>query len=329
MKPAMKRLAAVVAAVGALTSGAAWAQTKFPIATFSFTSVANITADIIIAKGIDKKNGFVAAPVTYGTGGAMWAGIAKGEVFAHSIGPYQAHKMRSEGVPVAIYGTFKTMNSLAVITKDPALKDFASLKGRTFAATTAFAEFEYLEIYARKLGFNLRKDVRLVDATSATAQAQLAADRADAIMAWEPGSTMILQQVPGSRVLVAGNDIWRHVSGNPGWQLLLFANAEYVKANPGILPRLVAMYRDFAEFINNNPDEADDIITSNKYISKNIPKGTIASAVKAKRLLFDVRPSWDAAVNPVIWQMMQLGVESGHISGTPAKETIVGVDSPK
>lgn len=335
MKSAIKRTClslscSVAVAIGALMpSGPAQAQTKWPMVTFSFISVANITVDIIMAKGLDKKNGFAVTPVTYGTGGAMWAGIAKGEAHAHTIGPYQAHKMRTEGVPIAIYGSFEAMNAIAVITKDPKLKNFAELKGKTFAGTTAFTEFEYMEIYARKLGFNLRKDVKIVDATTATAQAQLAADRVDAILAWEPGATMILQQVPNSRVLVAGNEVWRTVTGNPGWQLLLFANMEHVKANPGILPRLIKLYQDFGEFLNNNPDEADDIVSSNKYVSKNVPKGTIAAAVKAKRLLMDVRPSWDPTVNAQIWQMMQVGVESGHVSAMPGKETVVGADSPK
>jgi ABC-type nitrate/sulfonate/bicarbonate transport system substrate-binding protein len=331
MKPFMKRTCLTLSSAMLIAglSAPAEAQTKFPMVTFAFTSIANVTVDIILAKELDKKNGFAVTPVTYGTGGAMWAGIAKGEAFAHSIGPYQTHKMRSEGVPIAIYGSFEAMNALVVITKDPKLTKFIDLKGKTFAATTAFTEFEYLEIYARKLGFNLRKDVNIVDATTATAQAQLAADRVDAIMAWEPSSTMILGQIPGSRVVVRGDEVWNTVAGNPGWELLLFADTEHVKKNPGILPRLVKLYQDFGEFVNNNPDEADEIVTSNKYITKNLPKGTISQAVRAKRLVFDVRPSWDPEVNKQIWQMMQIGVESGHIPSLPTKEAVVGPDSPK
>ena len=121
-------------------------------------------------------------------------------------------------------------------------------------------------------------------------------------------------------MLVSGDRIWRHVTGNPGWQLLLFANTDYVKANPGILPRLVKLYQDFGEFLNNNPDEADDIVSSNKYVSKNVPKGTISSAVKAKRLVIDVRPSWDPSVNAQIWQMMQVGLESAICRPCPRRK---------
>src|SRR5262249_33644155 len=78
------------------------AQTKAPIAAFSFPSLANVTADIIVAKGYDKTNGIDASPVTFGTGGALWAGVAKGEVLAHSMSPFQLQKMRADGVPIAL-----------------------------------------------------------------------------------------------------------------------------------------------------------------------------------------------------------------------------------
>ena len=60
---------------------------KLPIVAFPFPSLANLTADIIIGKGFDKANGFAAEPVSYGTGGALWAGVAKGELPTHSMSP--------------------------------------------------------------------------------------------------------------------------------------------------------------------------------------------------------------------------------------------------
>ena len=87
------------------------AQTKVPIAVFPFPSLANVTADIIVAKGFDKANGIEAVPVTFGTGGALWAGVAKGEVLAHSMSPFQLQKMRADGVPIALYGTLVGMST--------------------------------------------------------------------------------------------------------------------------------------------------------------------------------------------------------------------------
>jgi ABC-type nitrate/sulfonate/bicarbonate transport system substrate-binding protein len=304
------------------------AQTKVPIAVFPFPSLANVTADIIVAKGFDKANGIEAVPVTFGTGGALWAGVAKGEVLAHSMSPFQLQKMRADGVPIALYGTLVGMSTIQVITRNPEVKKFADLKGRTFAATVAFAEFDYLQIYAKRLGFSLRRDVGIVDATTATAQAQLQANRVDAIMAWEPSATMILKQIPDARIVLTGDEAWKFVTGEPGWNLLLFVRMDLVKDNPEILPRLIKMYRDFAEFVTNNPDEADTIISSNKYFSKNLPAGTISSAVKARRLVLDVKPTWDPAVSAQVWKMLQLGLEDGHIPALPDKQAVISSPNP-
>ena len=70
-----------------------------PIATFPFPSVSNIIADIILAKGFDKANGLQAKPILYGTGGALWAGLAKGEFPVHNMSPFQLQKMRADGYP--------------------------------------------------------------------------------------------------------------------------------------------------------------------------------------------------------------------------------------
>jgi len=299
------------------------AQEAMPIVTFPFASLANLTADIIVAKGFDKAHGFDAKPVTYGTGGALWAGVAKGEIYQHSIGPYQLQKMAADGVPLALYATLVRMDSLQVISRNPKIKKFSDLKGGSFAATVGFAEFDYLQIYAKRLGFNLREDVTIVNATTALAQAQLEAGRVDAILAWEPSATLILGKNKDAHVVVNGEQAWRHVTGDPGWQLILFARTDYLAKSPTALGRLVKMYQDAATFVMKNPDEADDIISSNKYASKNIPKGTIAQAVKAKRLILEVTPSWEPNANKQIWRMLEVGLADGYIPKLPPPEAVI------
>src|ERR1700688_4595999 len=81
----------------AMLPSTASAQTKLPIATFPFPSFSNLLADLILAKGFDKANGFQAEAISYGTGGALWAGVAKGELPVHNMSPYQLQKMRADG----------------------------------------------------------------------------------------------------------------------------------------------------------------------------------------------------------------------------------------
>ena len=128
-------IAGVLAACVSVNSPAS-AQTELPIATFPFPSVTNIISDIILAKGFDQANGLKAKPIVYGTGGALWAGLAKGEIPLHNMSPFQLQKMRADGVPIVMFGTLLRMNALQVVTRNPDVKTFADLKGRTFAGPT-------------------------------------------------------------------------------------------------------------------------------------------------------------------------------------------------
>ena len=305
-----------------------WAQEKFPIAVFPFPSVTNVYADLIIAKGFDKANGLQVEPITYGTGGAMWAGLAKGEIAAHNMSPYLLQKMRADKVPLVMFSTFLGMGWV-VVTKNPEIKQFTDLKGKTIAATVAFSEYDYLEIYAEKKGLSFKKkDINVVDATTALAQAQLEAGRVDAVLTWDPTATMMLAKNPDAKIILNGVDAWKFVSGDRGWELGLTIRTDYVKQHPGNLARIFKMYQDAGKFAMSNPDEADAIITSGKYISKGIPPGTIATGLRSNRLILDVRPTWDPTTNREIWKMLQVGLEGGHIPALPDKDAVVSV-APK
>ena len=306
----------------------ALAQDKFPIAVFPFPSVTNIYADLIIAKEFDKANGFKVEPITYGTGGAMWAGLAKGEIAVHNMSPYLLQKMRADKIPLQMFSTFLGMGWI-VVTKNPEVKQFADLKGRTIAATVAFSEYDYLEIYAKKRGISFKdKDINVVDATTSLAQAQLEAGRVDGILTWDPSATMILTKNPDARTILHGVEAWKYVSGDRGWDLGLVVRTDYLKKNPGALRRIFKMYQDAANFAQSNPDEADAIVTSGKYINKGIPPGTISTGIRANRLILDVRPTWDRTVNAEIWKMLKVGLDGGHIPALPDKDAVVSV-APK
>jgi len=299
------------------------AQTQLPIATFPFPSVSNIIADVILAKGFDKANNLQAKPIVYGTGGALWAGLAKGEIPVHNMSPFQLQKMRADGVPIVMIGTLLRMNALQVVTRNPAVKTFADLKGRTFAGTVAFAEFSYLQIYARTIGIDLMRDVKVIDANNALAQAQLDAGRVDAIMTWEPAATHILKKYSDVRVILKGDDAWKAVAGDAGWELDLVLRSDFMKANPGVLLRVIKMYKDAGDFIKNHPEEADAIVASGKYASKGVEPGSILAAIRAGRLIYDVRPSWDKTANTQLWKMLDAGLKYKLIPTLPERDAIL------
>jgi NitT/TauT family transport system substrate-binding protein len=313
----------VMAIAASMPAAKAQDRIELPIATFPFPSVSNIIADIIIAKEYDKSNGLQVKPIVYGTGGALWAGLAKGEIPVHNMSPFQLQKMRGDDVPIVMFATLLRMNALQVVTRNPEVKSFADLKGRTFAGTVAFAEFSYLEIYSRTIGMNLREDVNIVDANPSLAQAQLQANRVDAIMVWEPAATNVLNSYDDVRVILKGDEAWTSVTGDPGWELDLVVRTDYLENNPGVLSKLINMYKQAGDFIAENPQEADSLITSDNYASKGVPPGTILQAVEEGRLIYDVRPSWEQTANAQIWKMLEAGLKYDLIPALPEKDAVL------
>lgn len=305
---------------------AAHAQDKpmeINFAVLTFPSMSNTITDVVIAKGFDRANGIIAKPVAFGTAGALWAAVAKGEIPAHSMGPYTLPPMKEAGVPIAIYGTLVRLSSEQIITKNPAIKKFEDLKGKSLAAMVGFPEYDYLQMYARKSGFELSESMTVVNATPALARTQLEAGRVDASMLWEPSATMFLRDNPDARVILTGDDMWRALTGTTGWQGMLIINTEFVKANSGVAEKLLKVYQQAGAWLNANPDEADAIISSNRYSSKDIPKGTLADAVKNKRLNFDVQPAWDPATSKRIWEAFKLGVDYKVIKTMPPEDAVL------
>ena len=289
------------------------AQTKVRAAALSFPTIINTANDVIKAKDLDKANGLDSEVTVYGTVGAYYAGIAKGEVDVAVLAPYQVSKMRGEGAPIAICSTAVGMSDTHIISRDPAIKQFLDLRGRSLAATVGFSSYQYLRIYSAKLGLKLGTDLSIVDASTALMQAQLQANRVDAILSWEPTTTRVLSQMPDARIILNGDEAWKSVTGDVGWDIVLAVNDNWVTANPGGLERMIKMFKDYGDFVDHNAEEADAIISSEKYYTKGIPPGTIATAVKARRLVIDVHPSWEPAINKQIWQIIELGVKEGYI----------------
>jgi sulfonate transport system substrate-binding protein len=178
-------------------------------------------------------------------------------------------------------------------------------------------------MYGRKMGMEIANEMTVVNATPALARSQLEAGRADAMMAWEPSATMILKSTPQAHVILTGDEMWKKLSGESGWQGMNVINLDYAKAHPDIVQKLLNIYQQAGDWLNTHPDEADEIITSNKYNSKDVPKGTIADAIKSGRLHYDVKPAWDPATNKRIWDAYKLGLEFKAIKEMPPADAVI------
>ena len=290
---------------------------KVKFGRLAFPSLSTLMIDIVKDQGLDRKHGLDVQPVTLGAISAYYAAVATGEVDMLPAGPHVLQKMRLEGVPITAALTYARLNALTVITGDPAIKTIADLKGRTIAADMGSSEYQILALYGKSQGVVFGKDVTVVQAGPPLARTQLQAKRVDAAMTWEPAATLTLRDNPQYRTIFAGDTAWKAIARADGWELVVAMREDFLKRSPDAVGRLLRMFQDGQRFITTNLDDADRIVAA----SIKLPPGIMKEAVASGRLVYDVRPAWEAE-RAVIWDMFKVAVDIGYLPKLPDEGAI-------
>ena len=300
-------------------AGAASAQQAVTIkmGRLAFPSLSSVLLDVVVARGFDKANGVNMQIGSFGAVSAYYGALASGEVEMLTGGPHVFQKMMLEGVPIQIAGTWARLNALGVISRDPAIKTIADLKGKSIAADMGSSEYQILSIYGRKLGIVFGKDISVVQAGPPLARTQLQAERVEAAMIWEPTLTVALRDNPNYKVILTGDTAWKAIDKSPGWELVLAMREDFLKKNAAGVPKVLKMLQDAAQYIKSNPDAADEIVVN----SLKLPKGVFKEGVTSGRIDLDIRPAWGEE-RAVIDGMLKVAVESGYLPKHPGEKAI-------
>lgn len=277
-------------------------------ARLSFPSHVALITDIVKDQGFDRKHGLEMELRSFGAVSAFYAAQATGEVDAGIGGPLVYQKMRLEGAPIKTIATLVDMTSMVVIARDPKIHSLADLKGKAMAADMASSEYQVLSVYAKSKGIALGRDITVVQAGPPLARTQLAAERVDAAMTWEPAATLTMRDNPAYRIIFNARQGWREITGKDGWLLVLGANEGFIRRHPEAIPRLVATFQDGARFMRSNPDEADRIVSR----TLNLPPGAFKEMVTTPRVVFDVRPTTDPAARDSVWEVIKVAIAEGY-----------------
>lgn len=312
-------LIAVAAALGFASASFAQDPVKIRIGNLAFPSHSAMLLNILKAKGFDRKHGLDMEVKAYGAVGAYYASSATGETDGVPGGPLVFQRMRLEGLPLKIVGTLVDMTSMSVITKNPAIKSIADLKGKTIAADMASSEYSMLSLYAKHKGVALGKDVTVVQAGPPLVRTQLLADRVDAGMTWEPTATLTMRDHAAYRIIFNGKQAWRELTGKDGWLLVLALREDWIAKNAAALPRVVAAFDETARFMRSNTDEADQILQQ----AIKLPAGAVKEMISVPRVVFDVRPITDPSARETVWEVIKLAIGDGYFKEPVRDQSIL------
>jgi ABC-type nitrate/sulfonate/bicarbonate transport system substrate-binding protein len=313
------------AALGAVIFGASTAPAQEPVkikmGNLGFPSHSAMIINVLKEKGFDRKHGIDMEVKAYGAVSAYYGSTASGETDGVPGGPLVFQRMRLEGVPLRIVSTLVDMTSMSVITKDPAIKSVTDLRGKTIAAAMASSEYSVLSLYAKHKGVVLGKDATVVQADPPLVRTQLAADRVDAGMTWEPTATLTMRDNPAYRIVFNGKQGWRELTGKDGWLLALGLREDWIARNAAALPRVVAAFDDAARFMRANPDEADQILQR----AIKLPAGAFKDMITAPRVVFDVRGTSDPGARETLWEVIKVAIGEGYFKEPVRDQSVIHV----
>ena len=299
--------------------GEAAELTKVNFARLSFPSLVAVVTDIVKDQGFDRRHGLDVELRSFGAVGAFYGAQATGETDAGIGGPLVYQKMRLEGAPLRIVATMVDMTSMVVIARDPGIRSLTDLKGKTLAAAVASSGYQILQVVGKYNGVIMGRDVTVVPADPPLARTQLAAGRVDAAMTWEPAATLTMRDNPAYRIIFNAKQGWREMTGKDGWVLVMAGNEAFLRRSPEAVPRLVAAFRDAAQFMRTSPDDADRIVSK----SLNLPPGAFKEMVVTPRLFYEVRPTTEPAARESIWEMIKVAVAEGFYKQPVPDQSVI------
>jgi NitT/TauT family transport system substrate-binding protein len=314
-------LGAGLAAVLAAAALPAQEPVKIRVGNLGFPSHSAMIINILKEKGFDRKHGIDMEAKVYGAVSAYYGSTASGETDGVPGGPLVFQRMRLEGVPLKIVSTLVDMTSMSVITKDPAIRSITDLRGKTIAADMASSEYSVLSLYAKHKGLVLGKDATVVQAGPPLVRTQMAADRVDAGMTWEPTATLTMRDNPAYRIIFNGKQGWREVTGKDGWLLALGLREDWITRNAAALPRVVAAFDEAARFMRSNPDESDRILQQ----AIKLPPGAFTDMITAPRVVFQVQSTADPSARETLWEVIKVAIAEGYFKEPVRDQSVIHV----
>jgi ABC-type nitrate/sulfonate/bicarbonate transport system substrate-binding protein len=211
-----------------------------------------------------------------------------------------------------------------VVTSRPDVNSIKDLEGKDLAAAKGTTNYVMFDWFARALGADTSKFSVINTATPGLVGYALA-DRASAVQLWEPAYTTLHTKKPDIRTLdLKIAESWQTATGSRNIPYLGVAvHVAWAEKNQKLIPKLYAAYKEAADWVAANPDQAAKLIAAK---GSEQDRNAIAELVRANdRLGMNVK--WASDVGKEIRSVYAAGRSVAFLPSEPSASTIY--DGPK
>lgn len=200
----------------------------------------------------------------FNNGGDLLIAMASGDVQVGYLGITPVMGAISKDVPIKVIGGAQTEGSALVVGANSNYSSLLDLKGKTIA-TPGEASIQYmlLKYELEKEGLSI-SDVSVTSMKVASMCDALRAGKVDAIMVYEPYSSIAVSKGYG-KVLMNSSEI---IKNHPC--CVVVARNDFIEDHPGDVKKILAIHENATNFVNANASDAINLLPRNVVADKEV-----------------------------------------------------------
>jgi ABC-type nitrate/sulfonate/bicarbonate transport system substrate-binding protein len=206
-----------------------------------------------------------------------------------------------------------------VVAADSGISKLGDLQGSKLAAslpTTNYALFRYA---AKMDGIDL-SEVEIQASPVLGLIPIMLAGRVDGVQVWEPAHSQLVYGNDNFRALDVVGVIARHTGQSKIPYVGIAAHKSWVEDNGDLIPKLFATYAAAAAFINDNPEEAAEIISEAS--DGNLTQDVLVDLIRSGRMGMDVY--WVSDVLSAAKATFEAAMSIEYLNQMPADSIVYG-----
>ena len=246
--------------------------------------------------------------VQFNNGGDLMNAMASGDVDVGYVGITPVLSSIEKGVPVKVVSGAQIEGSGVVVSADSGINSLADLKGKKVGTPGAATIQNMIITYALNQSGVSTDDVELVAMKAAQMTDALKAGQIDAMICWEPYSSIAVNNGYG-KLLENTSEI---IPGHPC--CVVAASQSFIDNHPDELKKILAINENATDFTNENPKEAAALLPDDIVPDKDLQAGIIADTTFVSGLDDDYKQK--------VMDFMQLGVDLGLLKEPISEDKI-------
>ena len=274
------------------------------------------TASPFVAKekGYYSDAGFDVTLTEFSDGAAMMEAFAAGEIDIAFGGIIPAATWYSKGVDLKVVAGINGGGHVVMTRADSGINTVEDLKGKSLAAPSVGTVTDALlrDNILKNAGLNPETDLNVIPGMKPAdmATSLMATKEVDAMITWEPFATRAIADYGDEiKVLFDAGPELRQNETDPFYPVnVVIVTGDFINNHAEALDKFLRIHEDVTNYINENPEEADNTIGEILKIDASVVKGA------RDRTDFSTAIDQDAAMNVLGW-----AYDLGYLSELPDK----------